>query len=315
MSVATGPARRVGTHSPRGFRRTRRVVGAARRVACQPVKTVVTVTFHRYMQDSRGNRLEHRVVRKFKDSDREERRLYMCASPEIARQVTWILEQARLAPRELELRGDDKQNYTHRIELFGPLTTRADTGLALLEEVVTLANKPALDIALALDFYKAPDPDVDPMNWPNTECGQLVYRGKYCDDDSALAPLAEKLAEAVLRHPLLAGADYIVSVPGHTTTKVSFGVRLARKVAEMLGIPFLETSCSLAERPEAKERSETTAELAKVMGLPSDVDGKVVLIVDDVYRSGGSMCAVAAVARQRGARAVAGIAGARTMRS
>lgn len=48
--------------------------------------------------------------------------------------------------------------------------------------------------------------------------------------------------------------------------------------------------------------------------VSDDVDGKAVLIVDDVLRSGDSMGYVATAARTAGASRVYGICGARTMR-
>ena len=114
--------------------------------------------------------------------------------------------------------------------------------------------------------------------------------------------------------PLLEAADYVISFPGHRVSSASFGVRLAQRVSAGLQKPFLETACSLSERPAAKTESDTTQELETIFSIPGDVRDQVVLIVDDVFMSGRSMAAVATVAQQAGARGVVGLVGARTLK-
>jgi predicted amidophosphoribosyltransferase len=84
-------------------------------------------------------------------------------------------------------------------------------------------------------------------------------------------------------------------------------------VAQKIDVPLVETKCSQQHRPEAKSGAET-AELESMFSVDSSVKDWVVLIVDDVYRSGSSMSAVARVAEQAGARGRLGLVGARTLR-
>ena len=48
--------------------------------------------------------------------------------------------------------------------------------------------------------------------------------------------------------------------------------------------------------------------------VPVEIRGRSALIVDDVFRSGGSMVAVAKAAREAGAQEIFGICPTRTMR-
>jgi predicted amidophosphoribosyltransferase len=69
-------------------------------------------------------------------------------------------------------------------------------------------------------------------------------------------------------------------------------------------------------RPEAKSlsRGASAALLEDQFIVPPEIRGRSALIVDDVFRSGGSMMAVARAAHEAGAREIFGICPARTMR-
>lgn len=125
----------------------------------------------------------------------------------------------------------------------------------------------------------------------------------------------EQLADVVDRHPVYGAADVIISVPGHNNSVVGFGQRLAAEVARETDKTFSPTRAQSPERPAMKNR-----EAGEVMDLTNEfivgpeAEGRVVIVVDDVYRGGDTMRAVALAARRAGAVAVLGLVGARTMR-
>jgi len=158
-----------------------------------------------------------------------------------------------------------------------------------------------------------PEEGVDSFQWPRTEIGALVYRAKYRRDETALEILSERLAAVATTNELFRATDYVLTVPGHKPAQESFGEVLAAQVAAKVGVPVLKTRCSLAERPEAKSGIGTT-ELESHLDIDRAVGGKVVLVVDDLYRSGSSLAAVAKAATRSGARGRLGLVGARTLR-
>ena len=105
-------------------------------------------------------------------------------------------------------------------------------------------------------------------------------------------------------------------IPGHDSTRVSFGSRMATTIAHRRGIPIIKVAAKSEFRPEAKnlEESERLNFLHGQFSVPYRLDGQRVLIADDVFRSGTSMGAVASAARDVGAEEVYGICGVRTMR-
>jgi hypothetical protein len=194
--------------------------------------------------------------------------------------------------------------------------------LELLGEVVSLPSLPPLRFAVALDWYKTPVDGMDPRSWPNTDVGELIHRGKYVykmdEEQKSIAGrnLAGRICNAIGRHAGLNGAEVILNVPGHDRNIVSFGPRLAATVAKYMKVPTLRITARSEFRPEAKSLSpmERAMFFRDEFIVPAEIRGRSALIVDDVFRSGGSMAAVARAAHEAGARDIFGICPTRTMR-
>lgn len=266
-----------------------------------------------FIPDSHGNRLEkYKVVRV---RDRDHVRLYLCGPDEVAQQVRWMLQTP--GAREIKLEDGQQREWSHRIHVDGPLPEAVEESLELLKQVLTLVRQPHLDVAIALDLYKKPDPEIDPQYWPNTAAGAMVNAAKYWGNDAALGDLVNALAKVVAQHKIYGAVDYLSSVPGHNTTETSFGERLAAALAVRLGKPLISPRAAHAMRPAAKERDNLgqTLTLENEFAFGAEVSGRVVLIVDDVYRTGQTMDAVAKAAKEAGAVAALGIAGAKTLRN
>jgi Phosphoribosyl transferase domain len=271
----------------------------------------VLIDFDAYLSDSRANRLEDHRVARVRDSTRE--RIYLRGPEEVAKQITWALERLRRKPRRLALRDQDGSEWTHRLEFDGPLPEVVADSLAVLTSALTLVEKEPLHVAIALDFHTVPVAGVDSMEWPRTEIGSLVYRGKYRGSAEAQSALSDRLAEIASRHELYRATDLVLTVPGHDASRQSFGEKLAYEVAKKIDVPMLETGCSKEHRPEAKSGQET-AELESFFSVDASAMDQVVLIVDDVYRTGSTMSAVARAAQRAGARGRLGLVGARTLK-
>lgn len=263
--------------------------------------------------DPRGNRLEGYKVRRRNDGQE----FYVClrGAPEIVEQVPQALAGWNFAPLDRQaVDPDHRPRWTHVYRFHGPYTTVLRDLLDLLGEVLTLRRVPELRTVLAMDFYKIPDDDVPPQQWPDTEAGHFVNVGKYWTSDPAAQVhagrgLSSLLADAICRHPTYAAADRIVAVPG---TNHDFGERLAYTVGKYTDKPVTTAVC---QEPRDRPAKEGNSWGLSRYSIPVAVAGESVIIVDDVYRSGGTMRGVASAALGAGARDVLGLVGARTMRS
>lgn len=218
---------------------------------------------------------------------------------------------------------DTTSQWTH--ELTSPEHTvkrEVQQLLQLLGEVVSLPSVPMIKFAIALDWYKIPVDGADPHSWPNTEVGELVNSGKYRyrnleETQGRIGrTLAGRICNAIDRHSALHGAEYILTIPGHDSRRVSFGPRLAATVAKYRKLPLLRVSAREPFRPEAKslEGAVRAAVLDNQFIVPSEIHSNSALIIDDVFRSGQSMAAVGKAAHEAGARGIFGICAARTRR-
>lgn len=270
------------------------------------------IQFPPFFRDSRGNRLEQVCTRSVQDS--ADIRLYLCGPEEAAVQLEWVLQSS--GTRRVALEEEQKAHWTHRIHVTGGLTDGARRTISLLKRVLTLTAKPGLDAAIALDFYKDTSSSDDPSKWKDTGAGAMVNMAKYYGHPEALDDLVGSLAKVISDHPMYAAADFVVAVPGHKSDSKSFGEQLAAAVAKKVGKPVVRPATANPERPAAKEREQGAAarNLEGEFSFGEEVTGRVLVVVDDVCRSGSTMSAIARAARDAGAVSVLGLVGAQTLR-
>lgn len=210
------------------------------------------------------------------------------------------------------------KEWTHRLEADGPLDPRVLTLIDLLQNVITLPAPSPMSVALALDWYNAVGAESD--EWAYTPTALVVRRGKYWRErprtvEAAGRWLAKRLDEVVTRHPTLATADVVVVVPGHDRTWLSFGERLAATVCTLRGLAEIRVDSRREFRPQAKSRDSSSAhELDGEFSIERDLAGSHALIVDDVFRTGSTLGAVARAAHAAGAGRISGLVCARTLR-
>jgi hypothetical protein len=273
--------------------------------------TVPILRMSPFLLDSRGNRLHRYEVRQLRGT--EERRIYLFGPAAVATQVEWVLQNQGC--RSLELEDQQRREWTHRYRVDGPVSSDVRGMLDLLKEVLTLEAPTPINTALALDFYKDPDSNEDPMQWANTRAGNLVNLGKYQGSVRANKQLTGLLVDVIDRHPIFRAADLVISVPGSNSAVVGFGQQLATAVARDAGKTLVPARARSAVRPAAKNRDQgQIMDLTEEFIVGPEANGRVAIVVDDVYRSGGTMRAVALAARRAGAVGVLGLVGARTMR-
>ncbi len=140
-----------------------------------------------------------------------------------------------------------------------------------------------------------------------TPIGDLLYRLKYGQDRTALEELLAVAADFILSWA--PPVEAVVSVPP-SKPRASQPVRLLSEgLAKDLALPFLDVVAKTARAQQVKDVFDYHARLTLLDGAhhvtsPAARD-KAVLLVDDLFRSGATLNAVASVlADQGGVRAV-----------
>ncbi|MEV6812387.1 phosphoribosyltransferase [Micromonospora sp. NPDC051296] len=266
-----------------------------------------------FESDSRANRLKAYEVGKPVDAATTARWVDLCGPEEVATQVALAYPSSV----RVEVPPGRRSEWSHRF-FFESGPPDSLTGmLDFLKKYLTLTATPRLDFAVAFDWYKKPEDGVEPNQWKNTTVGELVYRGKYYKlnpiaQRRALTQLATGTAKAIAIHPLYSSATTVITVPGHKNDGKSFGEKYAARVASELEKTLVVTECTIGERPPAKETG--SADLDGKFHIRSTLAGPAI-IIDDVYRSGGSFRATALAALHAGATHVYGLAAVRTLRN
>jgi len=195
----------------------------------------------------------------------------------------------------------------------------------VLRDVLTIPPKHSADFILALDFYTTPDDGLD-GELSRTRQGSRVYSVKYQNRSSedavneakwATEGLRRDLLEVVRRHGIYKQADVLIGVPGHVSAKPSLATTLAREMAELRRVSTVAVHTVRNVRPEAKTRQqdEVPLDLENEFYIRESLEGRIVVIIDDVYRSGATIDAIARAAKRSGATLVLGLVCTRTIRA
>ncbi|MFF8805014.1 phosphoribosyltransferase [Streptomyces omiyaensis] len=263
-----------------------------------------------FSPDSRANRITDYTVTRLGGGVTADRWLYLLGPEEAAEQVRMTGLCMEIAVPEARSR-----TFTHAFRFHESNTNALRSMCNLLKEALSLTTKPDLDCAIAFDWYKIP-PENNSPKWPNTPTGELIYRGKYyssgMERTTARRELAAKYVQILNEHPLYRECTQIVTIPGHKADGNSFGEQLATTVAEKSGKELIPTQSPGGPRPQAKEGPSQVG--AEHFAMPKALTGDVI-IIDDVYRSGTTMSAVAKTAKMAGANRTLGLAAVRTMRN
>lgn len=160
--------------------------------------------------------------------------------------------------------------------------------------------------------------------WHRTVTGALVYRAKPYQGPArdthraAAAELAQRMVEAVRANPCME-PDAIVAVPSsNPDSEYKLPEVLAVAMAEELGVPFLRDALvKVRATPSIKglARTEKLEALSGSIEVRENVDGRRLLVVDDLYQSGVTLNYAAGLLKHAGAANVHGLTGVKTMRN
>jgi predicted amidophosphoribosyltransferase len=142
-----------------------------------------------------------------------------------------------------------------------------------------------------------------------TEVGELEHLAKDHQDAAAIAEVARRLADVIRRHPTLARADVITAMPPRPSSNFHLPVELVKQIGTHLGRP-VGLNITKAEHPKLRTLpiDQKLAALANIFTLGESVQGKTVLVVDDLYQSGVTAWSLAKFLKSHGAREVYALA-------
>jgi ComF family protein len=143
----------------------------------------------------------------------------------------------------------------------------------------------------------------------------IVHALKYDGRPTLGRHLAARMREAGA--DVLAGADLIVPVPLHRSRERTRGFNQARELARHLGLPVADAlertrrTPSQADLPAAKRHANVRAAFA--CRRNANVDGRTIVLVDDVSTTGATLNACAAPLLDAGACEVRALTAARAV--
>jgi competence protein ComFC len=148
-----------------------------------------------------------------------------------------------------------------------------------------------------------------------TDVGDLVYRLKYCGEVEAAERLGETAARFLASVKLPVGV--IVPVPASKARAIQPVRLLAARISAYLGIPMMDCVVRKPGGTELKNVDDVEERAGLLRGtfgmVPGALNGRGVLLIDDLYRSGATMNSVAAIITKiGGAREVYAFAFTRT---
>lgn len=149
-----------------------------------------------------------------------------------------------------------------------------------------------------------------------TDVGELLYRVKYKGDETALAELADVMAEFVRSKGI--PSEIIVPVPPTRVRRVQPLSKIVAALGQRLRIPVVSTAVKKSGGAELKNLhafEERRKVLENAISVdPRQVAGKRILLVDDLVRSGATIAAVAEQLTAAGASTVYVLAATQTRR-
>lgn len=204
----------------------------------------------------------------------------------------------------------------HSTQVIGKLP---EGGVAQVTDLLTLVTKSLtiednLDESHALAHHQ--DQDEGTGKLIRSKLGSLVNEAKYNTSRAPREKLGNAVIEFILAHPRYSSSNVIASIPPHeAATKSSLPGRIVTQVAEALGLTRVEIKRA-KETPPQKEITDDDravgvrkriANQKNSMRVDEDLSGLSIIVIDDLYGSGGSMQEAARAARAAGATQVLGL--------
>ena len=178
---------------------------------------------------------------------------------------------------------------------------------------ITVADN--LDESHCLDFHDLPTGT--PQQYERTQIGEMVFKAKYRGGQAEQMTIGNQLMEFIQRHPRYKRAEYIGSVPRSS----SIGWRkLADQLVTHLASSLNKTRVVIdrikpvTSQKDVSDEAERYSRQERTMICQGNLAGRSVILVDDMYGSGGSVNEAARALRAAGAPEVLGLAATKTLK-
>jgi len=141
-------------------------------------------------------------------------------------------------------------------------------------------------------------------DWSRSGVGDLTYRLKYDSDTTVLPALVQQALDLFLAHPEMKQGDCMIPVPSSAKRKVDPVLAFCEALAGKIGIPvqpIVVKSRPTQPQKEMKTLAQKRANVAGAFALRSDVKGKRILLVDDLFDSGTTLDEITRLLLKHGA--------------
>lgn len=163
------------------------------------------------------------------------------------------------------------------------------------------------DEGYALDFHSR----YVGANSIRSEIGELTYQYKYNGQKKFADKLSEKLISFIRQHPTYSSADIILPIPSTLSNRVYDPVLLlAKKVSAHTHIELVPNALvKIRHTQQQKSMQNPVQKQANIAGAfsvkrPQVLNGKKILLLDDLYDSGATLKEATKVLKQAGAATV-----------
>lgn len=200
------------------------------------------------------------------------------------------------------LRKSSKGNYYKK--LTSEEYEKAKTFVETYSDVVFLRDLLDASVALSLNFESDGE--------TRTHIGQLEKVAKYDNDERAVNELASIVDDFVGKNPIYANADCICAVPPTKMGEKNLPVKIIERLTKFNGKNISDQIVWTTKNESLKNADGADKlEILKHSGLEitnvADIEGKNIVLVDDLYMSGITLQYVAMKLKEAGASNVYGL--------
>jgi predicted amidophosphoribosyltransferase len=144
-----------------------------------------------------------------------------------------------------------------------------------------------------------------------TQYGALEHKAKENRDAEARAELVEAFTNLCKTHPVYRRAEIVMPIPPNPSKTFHLPVELAKELAEKTGKrdgTALIKKIKETRRLQGLSLEEKSKELKGAIEITGDVEGRSIILIDDLYQSGFTMWTVAKLLKKKVAKRVLGLA-------
>lgn len=129
-----------------------------------------------------------------------------------------------------------------------------------------------------------------------TDIGDLLYFLKYKGVKENVKPIAETASKFLIESGISKKLDAVVPVPPSRYRSYQPVVRISHKISEILGLEFIEDCViktkDIDEIKNIPDRRERIRSLQDAFNVDVNLEGKIVLLFDDIFQSGATLTAI-----------------------